>query len=227
MLYADPNRAEKSPMACKIRFLWVTAMTVALLGGCFAPQIYPTVKERNISLQPGDLEAHGIAFITPSAATGQEEEKQAIALVFAETLRETRPNVHVLALAQTLGAVNQAGLSDAYKQMYNDYRDTGLFKGDVLAQIAKATGTRYLAQIKVQGFGQSAKERFGIFGLRIVETKSAAVRLFFQVWDSRNGTVAWEATEEVHYAYDTITEEQLTLPRVVGRAAHDLIAKLP
>jgi hypothetical protein len=39
--------------------------------------------------------------------------------------------------------------------------------------------------------------------------------------------VAWEATEEVHYAYDTFTEEQLTLPRVVGQAAQDLIAKLP
>jgi len=214
-------------MNCKIRSLWVTAMTVALLGGCFAAQIYPTVQERNISLQPGDLEAHGIAFITPSAATGQEEEKQAIALVFAETLRERRPNVRVLGLAQTLGAVNQAGLADAYKRMYDDYRDTGLFKADILQQIGKATGTRYLAQIKVQGFGQSAKERFGAFGFRIIETKTSSVRLFFQIWDSRDGTVAWEATEEVHYSYDTFTEEQLTLPKVVGRAAQDLIAKLP
>jgi hypothetical protein len=209
------------------RLLWVTGLAAVLLGGCFTPQIYPTVRERNISLQSGDLEAQGIAFITPSAATGQEEEKQAIALVFAETLREQRPNVRVLALAQTLGSVNQAGLADAYKLMYHDYRDTGLFKADILAQIAKATGTRYLAQIKVQGFGQSAKERFGAFGFRIVETKTSSVRLFFQIWDSQKGTVAWEATEELHYAYDTFTEEHPTLPRVVGRAAQDLIAKLP
>ena len=210
--------------------LWSFAAVVtaaALLGGCFTPQIYPTVRERNISLQPGDLEAHGIAFITPSAATGQEEEKQAIALVFAESLREERKNVRVFALAQTLGAINQAGLADEYKRMYDDYRDTGLFKADILRQIGKAAGARYLAQIKVQGFGQGAKERFGAFGFRIVETKTAGVRLFFQVWDSREGTVAWEATEEVHYAYDTFSEEHLTLPRVVGRAAQDLIAKLP
>lgn len=199
-----------------------------LLGGCAAsPQIYPTVRERNLSLRPGDLEAHGIAFITPSAATGQEEERQAIALVFAETLREQRKNVRVLALAQTLGAINQAGLADAYRQMYAYHRETGLFKADILSQVGKATGVRYLAQIQVQGFGQSAKERFGALGFRIVETKTAAVRLFFQIWDSREGTVAWEATEEVHYSYDTVTEEQLTLPRVVGQAAQDLIAKLP
>jgi DUF971 family protein len=210
-----------------IHSFWVAATAALLLGGCFTPQIYPTVRERNISLLPGDLEAHGIAFITPSAATGQEEEKQAIALVFAETLREARAHVRVLALAQTLGAINQAGLADAYKSMYDDYRDTGLFKREILQQIGKATGTRYLAQIKVQGFGQSAKERFGALGFRIVETKFAGVRLFFQIWDSREGTVAWEALEELHYSYDTFTEAQLTLPRVVGRAAQDLIAKLP
>ena len=178
-------------------------------------------------MDPGELEANGIAFITPSAATGQEEERQAIALVFAETLREQRPNVRVLALAQTLSAINQAGLADAYKRMYDDYRDTGLFKADILQKVGQATATRFLVQIKVQGFGQSAKERFGAFGFRIVETKTASVRLFFQIWDSNHGTVVWEATEEVHYSYDTFTEEQLTLPRVVGHAAKDLIAKLP
>lgn len=212
----------------RLRSFWIAMAAALLLGGCAAsPQIYPTVRERNLSLRPGDLEAHGIAFITPSAATGQEEERQAIALVFAETLREQRKNVRVLALAQTLGAINQAGLADAYRQMYAYHRETGLFKADILNQVGKATGVRYLAQIQVQGFGQSAKERFGALGFRIVETKTAAVRLFFQIWDSREGTVAWEATEEVHYSYDTVTEEQLTLPRVVGQAAQDLIAKLP
>ena len=214
-------------MRGKIPSFWAAAAAAMLLTGCFTAQIHPTVRERNMSLLPGDLEAHGIAFITPSAATGQEEEKQAVALVFAETLSEERKVIRVLPLAQTLGVINKAGLAEVYKRMYNDYRDTGLFERNVLREIGKATGTRYLAQIKVQGFGQGAKERFGILGLRIVETKSATVRLFFQIWDSRNGTVAWEATEELHYAYDTLTEEQLTLPTVVGQAAQDLIAKLP
>lgn len=227
MLFKSGGRNQKMHMVEQIRLSCLVAATaLLLLGGC-APQIYPTVRERNLSLQPGDLEAHGIAFITPSAATGQEEEKQAIALVFSESLKETRKNVRVFGLAQTLGAINQAGLADAYKQMYADYRDTGLFKADILEKIGKATATRYLAQIQVQGFGQGAKERFGALGFRIVETKTAAVRLFFQVWDSSNGTVAWEAMEEVHYSYDTVTEEQLTLPKVVGQAAQDLIAKLP
>jgi hypothetical protein len=214
-------------MRGKIPSFWAAAAAAMLLSGCFTAQIHPTVRERNLSLQPGDLEADGIAFITPSAATGREEEKQAVALVFAETLTEERKLVRVLPLAQTLGVINRAGLADAYKRMYYDYRDTGLFERNTLREIGRATGARYLAQIKVQGFGQSAKERFGAFGFRIVETKTASVRLFFQIWDSREGTVAWEATQELHYSYDTVTESQLTLPKAAELAAQELIARLP
>ncbi len=202
--------------------------SVWLLAGCIGGlQIYPTLQQRSISLQPGDLEAHGIGFLTPSAATGQEEEKQAVALVFAEVMQQKRPTVRVVPLAETLGAVNKSGLADDYIRMYNDYRESGLLKREILQQVGKVTGVRYLAQIKVQGFGQSAKERFGAMGFRLVETKSAGVRLFFQIWDSRDGTVAWEATQELHYSYDTTSERQLTLPKVVGRAAEDLVLKLP
>ena len=205
----------------------VAVLSSLMLGGCFSAQIYPTLEHRGISLQQGDLEAYGIGFITPSAATGQEEERQAVALVFADVMQKERKGVRVVPLAQTLGAINKAGLADAYSRMYNDYRDTGLLKRDLLHQVASVIGVRYIAQIEVQSFGQTSKERFGMFGFRIVETKTAGVRLFFQLWDSMDGTVAWEATQELHYSYDTFSERQLPLPTVVGRAAQELVAKLP
>lgn len=205
-----------------------TMIGICLLAGCVGgTQIYPTLQQRNISLKAGDLEAHGIGFLTPSATTGQEEEKQAVALVFAEVMQQQRPRVRVVPLAETLGAVNKSGNADDYIRMYNDYRESGLLKKEILQQVGKAAGVRYLAQIKLQGFGQSAKDRWGTLGFRIVETKSAHLRLFFQIWDSMDGTVAWEATQELHYSHDTISERQLTLPKVVGRAAKDLVSDLP
>ena len=113
-------------------WLALSIFSVFLLAGCFSVQIYPTLQQRDISLGRGDLEAYGIGFITPSAATGQEEERQAVALVFAEIMQKERKAVRVVPLAQTLSAVNKAGLADAYSRMYNDYRDTGLLKRDVL-----------------------------------------------------------------------------------------------
>lgn len=206
----------------------VLACTFGLmLAGCFGTQIFPTLQEHRISLRQGDLEAAGVAFITPSAATGQEEEKQAIALTFAEVLKQDRPRIRVVALAEALGAINKAGLADAYKRMYDDYRDTGLFKRETLQKVGSAAGVRYIAQLKLQRFGQGEKERFGALGFRIVETRYASIRLFFQIWDSQDGTIAWEGMQETHYARDTISEKAVTLRTMMEHTAQNLIARLP
>jgi hypothetical protein len=203
------------------------AVLCLALAGCSTTQIYPTLQEQRISLRQGDLEAAGIAFITPSTVTGQEQEKQAVALAFADTLRQERPQLRVVTLAETLGAVNRATLAEAYRRMYDDYRDTGLFPADALKRVGEAAGARYLAQLKLQGFEQGSRDRFGVFGIRIVETKYAHVRLFLQIWDSQSGGIAWEGVQEMRHAHDTVTEEPVMQRTVLERTARDLIARLP
>jgi hypothetical protein len=198
-----------------------------LLAGCFGTQKFPTVEERIISLHAGDMEKAGLAFITPSTVTGQEEEKQAVALVFAQILQEERPKIRVVPLADALGAINRNGLADAYKRMYDDYRDTGLFKRAMLKDVADATGVRYIAQLKLQGFQQGAKERFGAFGLRIVETRYANVRLFLQIWDSNDGSIAWEGMQEMLYARDRVREQPITLRTAIQETARNIVRRLP
>lgn len=204
---------------------WVLAALCLALAGC--SQTYPTLQEHPIALRHGDLQASGIAFLTPSTVTGQEQEKQAVAFTFADVIKHERQDLRVVTLAETLGAINKAGLADDYKRMYDDYRDTGLLSRDVLRRVGAATGVRYLAQLKLQGFGQGAKERFGIFGFRIVETQYAHVRLFLQIWDSNDGTVAWEGMQEMRISHDTVTDEPVMQRRVLERSARDLISKLP
>jgi hypothetical protein len=204
----------------------LAALALAL-AGCYGTQIYPNLQVQRISLEPGELEAAGVAFITPSTVTGKEQETQAVALVFAEVLKRERPRLRVVTLAETLGAVNRAGLADAYKDMYDDYRDTGLFSGDVLRKVAGATGARYIVQLKLQGFEQGSRDRFGILGIRLIETKYAHIRLFLQIWDSRDSTIAWEGMQELRHAHDTMSEEPVMQRTVLERAARDLIARLP
>lgn len=201
---------------------------VLLLAGCSsAPHFYPTLQEQVISLRKGDLEGSGLAFITPSTVTGQEQEKQTVALTVADVMKVERPALKVVTLAETLGAVNKAELADDYRHMYAHYRDTGLFPAEVLRRLAKATGARYLAQLQLQGFSQGAKNRFGILGLRVVETQYADVRLFLQIWDSRDGSIAWEAMQELRISLDTTSDEPVMLRELLERSARDLVARLP
>jgi hypothetical protein len=214
-------------MRVHARLAFAAAALAWALAGCQGTQVYPNLQQHLISLRPGDLDAAGIAFLTPSTVTGQEQEKQAVALAFADVLKRERRGLRVVTLAETLGAVNKAGLADDYKRMYDDYRDTGLLSREVLRRVSAATGTRYLAQLKLQGFGQGAKERFGVFGLRIVQTQYGHVRLFLQIWDSSDGSIAWEGMQELRISQETMSEEPVMQHTVLEHTARDLVAKLP
>ena len=61
----------------------------------------------------------------------------------------------------------------------------------------------------------------------MLDTKSASIRLFLQIWDSEDGTIAWEGNEELNYAFDTSRERAVTFKTVVETTARNLIAHLP
>lgn len=204
------------------------ALVVLALGACsLSPVHYPTLNEHPLTLGKGQLEAAGIAFVTPSTVTGQEQERQAVALTFSDAMTKGRPGVKVVTLADTLSAVNRAGLVDAYRRMYEDYRNTGLLPADVLRRLGSATGARYIAQLNLQGFVQNSKNRLGIFGLRIIETQIGDLRVFLQIWDSQDGSIAWEGMEELRIAMETTKEQPIMLRTLLERSAQDLIAKVP
>ncbi len=192
-----------------------------------APQRYSTERYQSLSLGAKDLETYGVALITPSTVTGQEEERQAVALTFGEVLKKARPGIRVVTLPETLGAINRAQLGDEYRQMYEEYRNTGLFRRDTLAKIGQATQARYVAQLKLSGFSQESSGRFSMFGLRIMETKRADVRLFLQIWDTRDGSVAWEGLEETTYAQEAFSEQRVTLRTALSESASEMIGRLP
>jgi len=200
---------------------------LSLLAGCTGPQVYSQSQHHAISLEAGDLGAHGLAIITPSSVTGQEEDKQGLALTFAEALRGQRPDVRCVTLAETVGAINRNGLARAYREMYDDYQRTGILRRDTLRSLSHLTGTRYLLQLKLASFGQGSQNRWGALGFRIVDTHYARIRLFVQIWDSADGSVAWEGSEELDYAYDTTREQAASFREVVTATADRLIGRLP
>jgi len=210
----------------KLRWLMLLVMA-GMVSSCFMPQVYDATDHHLISLSADDLAKQGVAFLTPSTITGQEEEKQALALIFAEVLSKERPAVRCVGLPETLNALNQAGLADDYKHMIEEYRNTGLFGHDMLKKVGEATKTGYVAQLKLMNFVQGATERFGFLGLRMIVTKYSHVRLFFQLWNIETGSIAWEGVHEMHYAVDTVTENTVTLKTTIKRAAEDIIKHLP
>jgi Asp-tRNA(Asn)/Glu-tRNA(Gln) amidotransferase A subunit family amidase len=192
-----------------------------------APPITPTTQVLTINLRAGELNAGGIAFITPSSVTGQEEDRQALALGFTEVLKDLRPELRVVSLPQTLSAVNRSGLTRDYRQMFEDYRSAGIFDRETLQRVGKATGTRYLAQLKLASFRQESRERWGLLGVRMMETKSSTIRLFLQIWDTTDGSVAWEGSQESVVAQESMSQTYVSMKRIVEASAREMVTRLP
>lgn len=53
------------------------------------------------------------------------------------------------------------------------------------------------------------------------------MRIFLQIWDSADGTIAWEGMQDMHYATDRIADKPVTLYTAAERTARDLITRLP
>ena len=157
----------------------------------------------DFSLDPIALQNEGIGFLTPVSATGQEADRVGLAIAFADQIAAERTDLHVVRLAEVLSAVNQAGLSVAYKTMVEDYQATGILEKDTLRQVGEVSGARYLGLLGLARFTQSTNKRLGIAGFRLIDTKIANLRLSWQIWDSETGVICWEGSDEVSYAYET------------------------
>jgi hypothetical protein len=209
-----------------VLLLWLLLPMV--LGGCKAmDQVEYKIDHKTLTLAADDLEKHGIGFLTPAAATGQEADKQALALSFSQELGNCRPRVRVVPLPTILSKVNGTDLDQQYKRMYRDYLETGILEGSILQRLGEVGEVRYLAQLGLANFLQQSRGRFSLLGLRLVDTKQASMRMFIQIWDSETGGVAWEGSAEVNYAYESTRENPVPFLEASALAARRLCADLP
>ena len=102
-----------------------------------------------------------------------------------------------------------------------------IFSRDTFLLFQAAGGIRDVAQLKLAGFSQRSTNRFGVFGLRMIQTQSATVRIFFQLWDASSGVISWESVAELSWAEEKILEDPVTLQTIMVRAAKDIAENLP
>jgi hypothetical protein len=177
-------------------------------------------------LGPGMLEEHGLAFLTPTTGPDFHQDKHALALVFAATLGEMRPAVRIVPLAQTLGAVNRAGLIQNYQRMYQGFEATGALERDALGKLRGVTGARYFVLLQLGDFNQSGAASTST-ARQSRSSPMAQIRLFAQIWDSIDGTIAWEGIDEVSSAANAGSGSGANFTSLVERAARDLAVRLP
>lgn len=211
-----------------MRGIAMTLVATLSLAGCAnTAQLSANTEATDFSLDPVAFRTEGVGFLTPVSATGQEANRLALALAFADSLADAREELRVVSLAEVLSAVNRAGLASEYKAMIDAYAATGIMEKRTLQRVGEASGARYLGLLGLADFDQGVNKRFSIGGLRLLDTKLSSIRLSWQIWDSATGAIAWEGIDEIHYAYDTGREHPVSFGFVAGQAAANLVARIP
>jgi hypothetical protein len=176
-----------------------------------------------VSFHNGDL-----AMLTPTAAASHEEDRQALAQIFSDTLAKSRPDLKAKPLTTTLSAINAAGLATPYDQMYLAYKNTGVFDGQTLRRIGQAAGARYLVQLKLASFEQGSESGISILGTSFAHKQTADLRLTLQIWDASEARIVWErSNEESETKRAFIVNRAIKMEDVEKSAAEDLVKELP
>ena len=207
--------------------LAVTIFLFTAVGCVNTGQLISNTESTDLSLDPAAFHDDGVGFLTPVSATGQEADRVALALSFANAVAENRPEMKVVPLANVLSSVNKAGLSNDYKLMIDDYQGTGIMEREALRKVGEASDSRYLSLLSLGEFSQGTNRRFSLGGMRLFDTKQASIRLSWQIWDSQTGAIAWEGSDEIHYAYDTSRERPVNFSFVAEQAAANMLAEIP
>jgi hypothetical protein len=212
-------------MSTRAAVFLVAVIAVAITGCAATDQL--SVDLHYQQLIPGNvlIARDGIGVLTPSAPTGQESDRQALADALGAIL-EDGAEARVVALPAMLSAVNQAGLARPYSAMFSEYERTGVLERDVLRQIGEAANVRYVAKLNLGNFEQSTAGRAKIFGVRFLDTRTANIRVHLEIWDTVTGGIVWQGNEELTFSQEGVREKPVTFQQVARLASERLVAKV-
>jgi hypothetical protein len=205
----------------------VGALTLLGVVGCAGPFTQAQFVI-DASFRAPDLELDGttVGFVTPSSANGSED-RWILSDILAETLKEMRKHVTVILPSESLSLINQAGIAREYKEMMKDYQTCGILDRDILAMIGEAVGAQYLVQVKLTSFSQFAAIRLSVLGLRAIDSQTAKIRLFLQIWQTEQGKVVWAGSGEGIITRERFRARPVSFNELARLGCQRLVEKLP
>jgi hypothetical protein len=100
-------------------------------------------------------------------------------------------------MPETLSRLADNGLTGEYGDILAGFGRTGILERERLKRIGTALGSRYIMQPGLAEFSQSLFDKFEFWGIKIVRTRIATLRLWLQIWEAPTGHLLWEHTGEM------------------------------
>jgi hypothetical protein len=130
-----------------------------------------------------------------------------IAYALTTALSRTKPPVRAVPMPETLSRIADNRLTAEYGDMLAGFGRTGILDRERLARIGAALGSRYVMLPGLAEFSQSLFDKFEIWGIKVVRTRIAILRLWLQIWEVPTGHLLWERTGELTTAVPVFQQD--------------------
>ena len=203
--------------------LYITSCAVPIVDHSRLQYIAPDLD--NNSLVEG-----GMSLLPVVAGDGQEGLRRPLANKLNKHLDNILPEGKFIGALQTMDLINNAGLTEYYSKMIEDYDRAAILNKDSLIKIGGAVGVEYLLYVKL--LEQSRVERKSPLlrdkrGVPVVLMETFRMRIFGQLWSSKSSDVVWEGTGEIFVQGDQFRTIKATIDQLVDISALSFLNNLP
>ena len=197
-----------------------------LVTGCFIPQKQFTDKHRDFSLGKGELceprprldhSVHGDRPGGGKAGFGAHRCGGFEGEAAGHTLRR-------LWLKRSVPSIKPAWQNNI-KRCTSITGIPASSKG-MLKQIGELKGVKYVVQLKLASFTQNNRDRFEVFGMRIIETKESRPAAGIADLEHQRRLDRWETVEELSYAQDTVFSGSVPMRTAIEEVLENFVSHL-
>ena len=189
------------------------ASAVVLSAGCSGTlhlaDDHVTSAARTRALDIRALTCEPVTTLGIIAPAGIQGLSPTVAYALTATLSRTSPRIRAVPMPETLNRLADNDLTGEYGELIAGFGRTGTLQRDRLKRIGDALGSRYVMQPGLAEFSQGLFDKFELWGIKIVRTRIATVRLWLQIWEAPTGHLLWESTGELTTAAPVVRQEAM------------------
>jgi hypothetical protein len=176
------------------------------------------------SFRPSALERDPVAIFEAYAPGGLRGNELGLAHYLADILTTVTPQFKVVSPQDTASRINTRGLAPDYARMRTDFDQTNILDAATLKKLGAAVEARYVFQPRLASFTQTMTERWKVWDIRIVQTRSSILRLSLQLWDTQNGEPVWSSVAEAVLSGEAVLQDPVYLEDAAKVALGSVVA---
>ena len=203
------------------------SLLLLFVFGCAAP-ITQNVKFDYFATESkqGALAAGGLGLLPVVANAGQEGLRRPFGNKLNNDLSNKLPEGKFIGDLETIALISNAGLTEDYSRLINDYNRSAILNKGSLIKIGTVVGVEYLLYVELLEQSQAEGLAPRILSKDPLVVKEIKMNIFGQVWSCTIGDVVWEGTGEISVQ----TKDQWTYKRavdeLVNMAARSILKNL-